>query len=415
MTHQKWGRIGNSAHLTAALSQLKRISFGQNISVILLMFAFAIFSKTPQQFITPQFWAEDGVIFFTQAMEKGACSFTISYAGYLHLIPRSIAYIATFLPAIYSPIIYFYLSNIILLILAWSYLVLWKQSPIGLFLVFSTILVPTRGEIFASMTNLQWVIAPLILIIFYSDSRLSKLSKAFFPLTLFFVCLTGPFSIFFFPFVIATFFVQKNSIYRFINLAIYFLGTFTQIICLLGSDRHQKTPLAIKSCLSFFFVNFLGSAFIGKFALKAPILGAAIGVTFTFWILSCVYRLAGKDKIMALCLIASSGGLLFASFAADEGICMTPFAGGSRYFYIPSLLLIWLIGLVTEKLQYSRIANISFLVLIGLSAITSYRNPPLTDFHWYQTMQNPGRPETIFINPAPWKISIPKNLNFGAH
>jgi len=403
----------NPAQVKTTPTQLKRIFFGQNTSFILLIFAFALFNKTPHQFICPQFWAEDGVIFFTEAMKNGAHAFTTPYAGYLHLIPRSVAFLATFLPIIYSPFIYFYFSNIILLVLAWSYLSLCKQSHSGLFLVFSIVLVPTRGEIFTSLTNLQWVIAPFILIIFYSDTRLSKLSKAFFSLALFFVCLTGPFSIFFFPFVIATFFVQKNSIYRFINLAIYFLGTFTQIICLLGSDRHQKTPLAIKSCLSFFFVNFLGSTFMGKFALKAPILGAAIGVTFTFWILSCVYRLAGKDKIMALCLIASSGGLLFASFAADEGISMGPFAGGSRYFYIPSLLIIWLIGIFVLKLHEVRFVNMFFLTLIVFSAIISFRNPPFVDLQWYKTMKKSDRSETILINPPPWKISIPKDLETG--
>jgi len=170
----------NPAQVETTPTQLKRIFFGQNTSFILLIFAFALFNKTPHQFICPQFWAEDGVIFFTEAMKNEAHAFTTPYAGYLHLIPRSVAFLANFLPIIYSPFIYFYFSNIVLLVLAWSYLSLCKQSYSGLFLVFSIVLVPTRGEIFTSLTNLQWVIAPFILIIFYSDTSLSKLLKAFF-------------------------------------------------------------------------------------------------------------------------------------------------------------------------------------------------------------------------------------------
>lgn len=406
----------NSAQAETTPRQLKRIFFGQNTKVILLIFTFTLFNKTPQQFICPQFWAEDGVIFFTEAMKNGAHSFTIPYAGYLHLIPRAIAFLATFLPTIYSPFIYFYFSNIVLLVLAWSYLSLCKQSYSDLFLVFSTVLVPTKGEIFTSLTNLQWVIAPFILIIFYSDTRLSKLSKAFFSLALFFVCMTGPFSLFFLPFVIATFFIQKNSVYRLINLAIYLAATSFQISQVLGSGRYQKTPLAIKSCLTFFLTNFLSSIFIGRFALKAPILGIAIALTFTFWILFCFCRLVRKDKIMALCLAGSSVGLLFVSYAsytADLFTPMGPFADGSRYFYIPSLLLIWLLGYLVLKIHELKAVSMLFLALIAFSAITSFRNPPLVDLEWYETMKNPNRSETILINPPPWKISIPKDVKSG--
>jgi hypothetical protein len=116
---------------------------------------------------------------------------------------------------------------------------------------------------------------------------------------------------------------------------------------------------------------------------------------------------------MALCLIASSGGLLFASFAADEGISMGPFAGGSRYFYIPSLLIIWLIGIFVLKLHEVRFVNMFFLTLIVFSAIISFRNPPFVDLQWYKTMKKSDRSETILINPPPWKISIPKDLETG--
>jgi len=225
--------------------------------------------------------------------------------------------------------------------------------------------------------------------------------------------MTGPFSLFFLPFVIATFFIRKNSIYRLINLTIYLVATFLQISQVLGSGRHQKTPLAIKSCLTFLFTNFLGSIFFGRFALKAPILGEAIALTFTFWIVFCLFRLFGKDRNMALCLIASSLGLLFVSFAADAGLCMRPFADGSRYFYIPSLLLIWLLGYLVLKIQELKVVNMLFLTLIAFSAITSFRNPPFVDLEWYEKMKNPNRSESILINPPPWKISIPKDVKSG--
>lgn len=43
-------------------------------------------------------WAEDGQIFLTQAVRAGAGAFTTSYAGYYHLVARSVAAVAAVLP-----------------------------------------------------------------------------------------------------------------------------------------------------------------------------------------------------------------------------------------------------------------------------------------------------------------------------
>ncbi len=46
----------------------------------------------------PTFWAEDGLVFFTQEAESGWRSFTTSYAGYLHAVPRISAAALSALP-----------------------------------------------------------------------------------------------------------------------------------------------------------------------------------------------------------------------------------------------------------------------------------------------------------------------------
>ena len=46
----------------------------------------------------PHLWAEDGVVFFSQAFEHGARSLALSYAGHHHLGPRLVAWLLTFLP-----------------------------------------------------------------------------------------------------------------------------------------------------------------------------------------------------------------------------------------------------------------------------------------------------------------------------
>ena len=48
------------------------------------------------------FWAEDGHIFFSEAYNLGLTSFITTYAGYLHTIPRIIAYSTLHLPYAYT-------------------------------------------------------------------------------------------------------------------------------------------------------------------------------------------------------------------------------------------------------------------------------------------------------------------------
>jgi hypothetical protein len=88
---------------------------------------------------------------------------------------------------------------------------------------------------------------------------------------------------------------------------------------------------------------------------------------------------------------------------------ISPFTHGMRYFYIPTLLIIWLLGFLIKNIPKFRVVSTSWLVLIAFSAISSYTAPPLVDLKWYEIMTNPNRSEIVPINPAPWKISIPNN------
>src|SRR5688572_4494933 len=72
------------------------------------MAAVLLFVRKPWALITPQLWAEDGPIHLADIDSWGAHAFFVPYRGYLHLLPRIIAWIASHLadvahwPAIYN-------------------------------------------------------------------------------------------------------------------------------------------------------------------------------------------------------------------------------------------------------------------------------------------------------------------------
>lgn len=66
--------------------------------VIVLAPLLIIYTRAPDAFHSPNFWAEDGVIFFRQWQALGLSSLFETYNGYLHLAPRLVAALAGWAP-----------------------------------------------------------------------------------------------------------------------------------------------------------------------------------------------------------------------------------------------------------------------------------------------------------------------------
>ena len=76
---------------------------------VLLSFAIFVahFSRSPDVLLKPQFWAEDGAVFYQQAHEFGFLhSVLIPYSGYVHLFPRLIAGLSLLLPLSFVPLFF---------------------------------------------------------------------------------------------------------------------------------------------------------------------------------------------------------------------------------------------------------------------------------------------------------------------
>ena len=367
---------------------------------LLFLFAVAVYYKAPGQFINPQFWAEDGWIFFTESLQHGFRSLFLPYAGYLHLIPRLCAYVCSFFPILYTPFIYVYFTYSVILLLAWSCFQLFRPLILKVFIVFSFVLVPNNVEVFLSLTNLQWIIAPFILMAFFCTPPEAAIPRTLISVGLFLVCLTGPFSVLFLPFAVATFFINKVSYYKVCNLCIIAFCAIIQISILLGSSRLQKSFPSLDFFLEIVFAKFLGSILLGNYlSLTAPAISYLVGIVFIGWVFICTAQLHKNEFVIAACLLVLSFILIFLGVLAEGHPDMSPFKNGSRYFYLPTLFLIWVIGLIIFKIPRMRSIGIVWAGLIAFSAIGSYSTPLFTDYKWHQTIKDPNRGAIFPVNP----------------
>src|SRR5512134_1888460 len=88
-----------------------------------------LFLRKPESLLHPQFWAEDGQLFFQQAWNQGfLASLLEPMSGYLHTFPRLVAGISTLLPLSLAPLA-FSLAAFVVQLLPALYLLSARLSP----------------------------------------------------------------------------------------------------------------------------------------------------------------------------------------------------------------------------------------------------------------------------------------------
>ena len=76
------------------------------VTILILAGIFFAFLRLGDVTIDQTLWAEDGLIFSSQAREFGLSSFTIPHAGYLHFYQRLFAWISSFFDLQLTPLIF---------------------------------------------------------------------------------------------------------------------------------------------------------------------------------------------------------------------------------------------------------------------------------------------------------------------
>jgi hypothetical protein len=92
-------------HSPAAAGSNPRWVIGRYLAVSLAIFCILALRR-PDALLNPQFWAEDSVVFFWQALTRGWSSLFVPYSGFLWIVPRLIAVVLSPLPAELAPFAY---------------------------------------------------------------------------------------------------------------------------------------------------------------------------------------------------------------------------------------------------------------------------------------------------------------------
>jgi hypothetical protein len=427
---------------------------------LLLMLAGAILIvlRTPEYWVHPSFYAEDGVIFFRDQILTGWRSLFHAYNGYLHLVPRLTAAVAGPLPIASQPMAYG-IANVCLQSAAASFFFLPENRFLvrsdGLRLVTCALAMTAfQGhEMLGNVMVVQWYLFPVALLILlqigFGDCPLSRARLIWYSVLMAVICLTVPL------------------------LGVLFPIALWVAVRARGLARTPAVVMAVLTCLQTAVFRLSGTA--EKVAIpdaQLPVLAihrsiVAVAGSWTYRVLfTCIAGEAGAKwvaqhggELLALALCFATGVIAYrvsGKFQTKQkaffrGIVIlgffligfslvlrnllpyfmdlnrfTFFEGGARYFFVPEwLLFVGAAMLIDRTVEFQRGRRHSWsgigvmIIVFGLGVVGNYHVNVDLDQRWFQSARQiegwryrhehhlPQARVLIPIPPEPFAVSLP--------
>lgn len=361
----------------------------------------------------PQFWAEDGVVFFQHAWTTGWPALLEPCAGYLCTWQRLVAALAVQGDPLWAPAIF--MAGAGLLTLYTAARTQSSRFPLSPHIGYAlaVVLVPDAFEVLLFLVNSQWLAAAaLVLLLISHDPR--KAWQWMHDVTAAVVLgFTGPFSILFAPLFV------WRAWHRRTRASVVLAGLVTVCAVVQGwmlakyPESAHTERIAYETLLAAPGTRIAGSLFAGSHATSdIPLLAAnALGALALIGV-SALGTRVGTGRIERTWLAFAFCMLLAASLYRCRFVLpLLQHPGlGARYFFAPQMFALWLViaALGADSRWFARGAAATLLWMVAIN-FSRLREPALTDYHWADHARTLRHGEAINapINPADWTVSLP--------
>lgn len=407
--------------------------------LILAAIVMLLLARVPEVLSRPQFWADEGVSFFRDAWCYGYDSLFRHYSGYYHVIPRFMAYLISFAPLRYAPALYIFSSFVITALVLSLILSERLDLPGKPLLALFVILVPHDGEVFANLTNIQWILAIGLLVMVLMKPGKSRYALTGDAAYVSLAGLTGPYIVTLLPAFIArlwtcrrdsaarlrlflltliaagTSYIQMYSVhytnedkqYQYQSLADCFRDMFAHLGNLLNISVARIFGSSLYSLINLFRAEGQSPIGLDRVALIASCLALLFAVMIAYDV-----KYSRENRFAKFLFIYFAAIMVFAAFYRNRGLASTmldqlTFTASDRYFYIPKVMFIWLLLLLPKKTWLGPLALI-FLLSVTATTVQNFRREPWMDLNWkYWVHQIAVKQQLkIPINPVGWNIDL---------
>lgn len=396
--------------------------------------ALLAFTRRPDIFVTPQFWAEDGAVWYTDAYQNGFWSTILKpYPEYLAIPQRILVFISTWFPFGIAPL-FLNVSGLLLQLIPVFLLASGRLKHIipsrllagiiGLLVVAQ----PNSAEVFSSFANAQWHLALAALLILISPVVKGVAWRVFDITVIAAACLSGPAAILLVPVAGLYWWFNRTTPAR-NNVFIVGLLAFLQVISIVFISTYHRS--GEDPAFSFFAVAkiiggqiFAGGLLgqdnitmfynnrIGQYIFVAVCLGLVLyaAVRGPLWLKLLNMYAALQISVL---LISSKNPT---GFTIDILQGLTNPTGGQRYWYIPIAAwlttLLWISWYARQTLVRGiAVTLVALWLLVGIHS--DWALSPMVDYQFkkYAAMFEAtpqGQPLDIPINPSGWKMTLYK-------
>ena len=244
-----------------------------------------IFARRPSAFLNPQFWAEDGKIWYADAYNHGLLfSLITPENGYFQTFSRLVAILSQAFPLKFGPAIFLTVAVIIQIVTA-LFIISPRMSQIvpgrgwRLVLGFLFLAIPHSWEIHTNVTNSQWHLALLACLIIIAEPSVSKVGRIFDISVCFLAAVSGPFCVLLIPVAIIQLLIRKDSMYAVFS-GVFLVAGAIHAWAYLGVGR-AVPPQLDAGVVSFFQI-------VARHLFVSPVIG---GRGFKFWTATLVLSL----------------------------------------------------------------------------------------------------------------------------
>src|SRR5271165_1590961 len=392
----------------------------------------AIISRRPDALLHPQFWAEDGAVWFMDAYNSGAIhALSVPIGGDFQTFPRLAAAIALVFPLSLAPLVMNILAIFVqalpptfLLTERFAYL---GSQRIRLLMSFLLLAVPTSFEVHANVSNSMTFLALLAFLVLVAEP---PQTKAWCTFDILVVCLsgaTGPFSVFLLPIAILMFWFRRRP-WTGVLVGIECCAATVQGLTILRTAAILRSPAPL-GATPMLLLRIVGGQIIVSPLLGMEFLFAHPGaanvicaVSFACALLLLVYVFRRSPLELRLLGIFSIS-LLAAALRKPQVSLTQPqwqfliFPGiGGRYWLIPVVSFLWIYVWMLGRERPVVVRAIGALAVAAAlcTGVVYWRYQPFAnlDFpkyaHEFQHVPA-GQDFAIPINPPGWKMILHKH------
>lgn len=360
-------------------------------------------------FLNPQFWAEDGNIFFLQAEAMDWRVLFVPYEGYLHFLPRMIAAIGRGLPLVSVPVFYATAALLFTGLIAWTIQSPRIRTPAGWAGALAIAIIPHPGEVYLTICNLHWISALGLFALVLMDDAETFRQRCGDIALLIVAGLTGPFIVLALPFFGWRAW-RRRTHWSYLLLALALAGAAAHIPSLLNRPSQEIAtawdPVKLAAVIG-------RRLWVSLFAGEVP-LSRAISVFIALAVpLGIAWRLWRQPTAREACLLLAGAGAVLAAVSFKARIDTWNYddlVSADRYFFTAKILSLWAVAAVLPMhTGWGRTTAGMLLLLTFAVNYPRFIYPRHPDQRWafYAAEIENHRPVTVPVIPELFSFSHP--------